>query len=136
MNENILVNINLNNEYDYLNYQADAFIKLKSNTLKTTLYSFIKEIIIENKSDLCFKDLKLIFDTNTELIKINDINISLITPKSIIKFSENISINFNVQDLYFLSECIPLILNVKLVNLENDILNEVNLPYSLFPLNE
>ena len=44
MNENILVNINLNNEYDYLNYQADAFIKLKSNTLKTTLYSFIKEI--------------------------------------------------------------------------------------------
>ena len=50
MNENILVNINLNNEYDYLNYQADAFIKLKSNTLKTTLYSFIKEIIIENKS--------------------------------------------------------------------------------------
>lgn len=136
MNENILVNINLNNEYDYLNYQADAFIKLKSNTLKTTLYSFIKEIIIENKSDLCFKDLKLIFDTNTELIKINDINISLITPKSIVKFSENISINFNVQDLYFLSECIPLILNVKLVNLENDILNEVNLPYSLFPLNE
>ena len=130
MNENILVNINLNNEYDYLNYQADAFIKLKSNTLKTTLYSFIKEIIIENKSDLCFKDLKLIFDTNTELIKINDINISLITPNSIVKFSENISINFNVKDLYFLSECIPLILNVKLVNLENDTLNEVNLPYS------
>ena len=136
MNENILVNINLNNEYDYLNYQADAFIKLKSNTLKTTLYSFIKEIIIENKSDQYFKDLKLIFDTNTELIKINDINISLITPKSIVKFSENISINFNVKDLYFLSECIPLILNVKLVDLVNDILNEVNLPYSLFPLNE
>lgn len=136
MNEKVLININLNNEYDYLNYQADAFIRLKSNNSKTTLYSFIKEIIIENQSDLYFKDLKLVFNTNTEIIKINDVNISLISPKSTIKFSENISINFNVKDLYFLSETIPLILNVKLINLDNEIINEVNLPYSLFPLNE
>lgn len=136
MNENILVNINVNNEYDYLNYQADVFIRLKSNNSKTTLYSFIKDIVIENKSDFYLKDLKLIFNTNTEIIKINDINISLISPKSIVKFSENILINFNVKDLYFLSETIPLILNVKLIDFENNILAEVNLPYSLFPLNE
>lgn len=128
--------INLNNEYDYLSYQVDAFIKLKSKNNKSTLYSFIKDIILENINDFSLKNLTIRFNTNSEILNIYDINIDSIDPNEKIKIADNINIVFNVEKLYSLNETLPLTLEINIFDNNKESIYNETIQYCLYPLNE
>ncbi len=124
-------------EYNYVYYQTDCFYKQKNSTIKTTPYSLIEKIIITNESDDDYSNCVISFESNNDIIQIENINIASIFKRSTTYISEGIKINLNVKELYKLTEEVPVNITVKLYNEKTyeELLSEQIL-FTLNPINE
>lgn len=131
----IEVTLNIKKEYNYLCYQCDAYYKMRNETIKQTPYSLIESIIINNKENISFKDLRLEFNFSNSLIEISDIFLSLVDANSTTKVSEGIMTKVDTVSLYKINEAMPLNLSVKLYD-KNTLLKEVTTDIIITPMNE
>lgn len=137
MNDKIILSVNLANEYDYLNYQCDTFLKIQNPLNKQNDFSFIKEIYIQNLTENCYRDLKIEFELNTNIIQINNIYLSFLDKNEKNKITENIVIKIDAEKLYALNETLPSNITIRLIDeSKNELLSEITNNFLLHPLNE
>ncbi len=117
----IILNVKLKSEYDFINYQSDIFYKQKVKSNYQTPFSLIEEIIIQNKSINDFADLKIVFTCNHPILTIKDVFVSDLFAKTTSKITQQINIDFDFASLYKLSEAMPLTLNVELFKENEDV---------------
>ena len=136
-NENNLVSIkvDLNKDFSYVTYQCEAFYKKINNSNKQNPYSLIEKILIENKSNIDYHDLKIIFESSNPIIDISDINISSLLNNSKIGITENIYMKIKAIDVYNISEAIPSVLTIKLTN-KDGIISKINYDVMIHPMDE
>lgn len=129
------ITLNIKKEYNYLCYQCDAYYKMRNTTIKQTPYSLVESIIITNKENTSYKDLKLEFSFSHYLIGISDIYLSLVGENSTTKVTEGIMTKVDTVGLYNITEAMPINLTVKLFD-KNTLLKEVITDIVVTPMNE
>lgn len=134
-NKNISFKVDIKNEYNYLMYQSDIYYKKRNNTYKITPYSLIDNIIIDNKDDVNYEDLKLSFEFSDYILSVGDIYISNVLKRSKTKITEGIKVVVDTLKLYSLNESIPLNVVVKLSDNDN-IITSCTYDLILSPINE
>jgi len=129
------ITLNIKKEYNYLCYQCDTYYKIRNTTLKQTPFSLVESIIITNKENISYKDLRLEFSFSHYLIGISDIYLSLVSENSTTKVTEGIMTKVDTVGLYNISETTPINLLVKLYD-KNTLLKEVTTDIIITPMNE
>ena len=129
------ITLNIKNEYNYLCYQCDTYYKMRNSTTKQTPYSLIESIIIENKEEVDFKDLRLEFIFSNTILGVSDIYLSIVNGKSKTKVTEGIMTKVDTMKLYNNNESLPVNLLVRLYDKEK-LLKEVTHDIIITPMNE
>ena len=131
----IELTLNIKHEYNYLCYQCDTYYKMRNETIKQTPYSLIESIIINNKENISYKNLKLEFNFSNSLIEVNDIYLSLVDAASTTKITEAIMTKVDTISLYKINEAMPINLSVKLYD-KDLLLKEITTDLIITPMNE
>ena len=135
-NCNIELNINIKPMYNYVNYQCDVYYKNKNNSTKQSPYSLIESIVIDNKDNIDYKDLRLSFKFSHSLINVLDIYLSDVVKNTSTKVTEGIMTEVNALSLYNVSESVPVNLLVYLYDKNDNILKQVTKDIIISPMNE
>ena len=129
------ITLNIKNEYNYLCYQCDTYYKMRNTTAKQTPYSLIESIIIENKEDYNYKDLRLEFIFSNPILSISDIYLSIVNNKSKTKVTEGIMTKVDTIKLYNINEASPVNLLVRLYD-KTTLIKEATYDIIITPMNE
>ena len=134
-NTDLIVSVNIKKNINYVSYQCEAYYKKINNNQKQNMYSLIESIIIENKSDNDYKDIKIAFDCNSPLIEIRDIWVNEVLKNSKIKITENIAVVIKAVDVYNLSECTPVSIMSKVYS-NDQFITEAQYSVFIHPMDE
>ena len=135
--ENVVLKLKLKDSYDYVSYQSDMFYKHKTKVIYQTPYSLIEEILLENKSDNDYVDLRIVFKSSESILNVKDILISELYKHSKTKITQQIHIDIDLKAIYSLTESLPIKLDVSLIKDDtNEILFETNYDICLNPIDQ
>ncbi len=132
-NSKITLDISLSSSWNYPTYQADSFNKIENGNLRSTSFSFLKKISIENHSLSSFSNCVARFSVTPAYCSIDPIQISYLEKDKITEI-DHFVYSVDCGSLYALNASVPGKLAVEIVSEDGDVIATKTIDFIFDPI--